>query len=596
MASRNPVNALLGAIALLLLLGGSGCGDEGKYAAITGHLGDEGLTENRVTGSVGDGPIVGARLRVFSKSGELLMEADSSSTADYDITIKTQGKNYPLTLVADQGIDLVTGAPPDFSLLTAIVRPNTRSFINLNPYTTLIFGAARNSGEISNSTVAAASDAVVTRYGFGFDSQFIGDPITTPIDDGNVHLIVKTSETLGEMIRRTRDAINATGANIDADAVVAALAADLSTDGWIDGAGASGHDARIAAVANVASAAVLVEAMANRLHVYGVDATQAMDQAIRQVRPTAPATSTTANVAVPAEAFEQAARTLQATQVVSGDPLIADAIDVMLAAEAGSLPATLAPQLPGSLDTVLANALLAVAYASDDQLAEVNAIASGQGSTPPPDEDPEPPPEEPEPPPEEPEPPPEEPPTDPEPPPNNPPVISGTPDTTAVVGEAWEFQPTASDPDGDTLSFSISNKPAWLKFDTATGRTWGTPADTDVGTHMQITISVSDGQDTASLAPFDLAVKAPTLGSTTLSWTPPTEYQDGSPLTDLQGYKIYYGNSTTQLDQVLNIKNTGQKSHVVENLAVGTWYFGVTAYDGAGRESTKSNIASKTIM
>jgi hypothetical protein len=595
MAFRTPENALLVALTAGLLLVFAGCGgasDKSPSSSTGPEPGADEVVENHITGSVGDGPIVGARVQVRTNSGELLEEFESTDTADYDVTIRTQGKNYALSIKADRGTDLVTGGPPDFRLVSGIARPNKRSISNLNPYTTLIFGAAQKSGGVSDSTVATALDAVMERYGFGLDKSIIADPTETPIDGSNVHLIVKTSETLGEMVRRTRDAMNATGANLDGDAVVAALAADLS-DGWIDGQGASGHDARIAAVANIASAAVLVEAMANRLHVYGVDATQAMDQSIRQVRPDAPASSTTANVAIPAEAFTQAERSLRAAQVLSDDPLIASAIEVMLAAEPGSLPAVMAPQLPGALDAVLANAVLAVAYASDDQLAEVNAVASSQGDTSPGD-DPEPPPEEPEPPPEEPEPPP----SDPEPPPeNNPPVISGTPDTTAVVGEAWEFQPTASDPDGDTLSFSISNKPAWLKFDTATGRTWGTPADKDVGTHMHITISVSDGQDTASLEPFDLTVKAPpTLGSVTLSWEAPTEYEDGTPMTDLAGYKVYYSKGTTQLNQVIDIKNADQTSQVVNSLDEGTWYFAVAAYNSSGLESKKTAIGSKTIM
>ena len=60
--------------------------------------------------------------------------------------------------------------------------------------------------------------------------------------------------------------------------------------------------------------------------------------------------------------------------------------------------------------------------------------------------------------------------------------------------------PTASDPDGDELTFSIANKPDWASFDAATGLLNGTPPPAAVGTNSDITISVSDGQATASLA------------------------------------------------------------------------------------------------
>ncbi|WP_166838575.1 Ig-like domain-containing protein [Rheinheimera pleomorphica] len=89
---------------------------------------------------------------------------------------------------------------------------------------------------------------------------------------------------------------------------------------------------------------------------------------------------------------------------------------------------------------------------------------------------------------------------------NDAPSISGSPATTVSQDAQYSFTPTASDPDDDTLSFSISNKPSWASFDTATGALTGTPAKTDVGTTTGIVISVSDGEFTASLDAFNLEV------------------------------------------------------------------------------------------
>jgi hypothetical protein len=50
------------------------------------------------------------------------------------------------------------------------------------------------------------------------------------------------------------------------------------------------------------------------------------------------------------------------------------------------------------------------------------------------------------------------------------PVISGTPATSVLAGSAYRILPTATDVDADPPSFSISNKPAWASFSTATGR------------------------------------------------------------------------------------------------------------------------------
>ncbi|MEJ2139438.1 MAG: DNRLRE domain-containing protein [Gammaproteobacteria bacterium] len=90
------------------------------------------------------------------------------------------------------------------------------------------------------------------------------------------------------------------------------------------------------------------------------------------------------------------------------------------------------------------------------------------------------------------------------------PVISGTPATTALVGVAYNFRPSASDPDGSPagLTFDIVNMPGWAQFDNGTGRLWGTPAASNIGKTTGITISVSDGGKSASLAEFDLTVQA----------------------------------------------------------------------------------------
>lgn len=89
---------------------------------------------------------------------------------------------------------------------------------------------------------------------------------------------------------------------------------------------------------------------------------------------------------------------------------------------------------------------------------------------------------------------------------NDPPTISGTPAASIDEDSAYSFTPSASDPDGDPLTFSIANQPAWATFTTTTGRLSGTPANADVGTTTGIVISVSDGTTSATLPPFNLVV------------------------------------------------------------------------------------------
>ena len=91
---------------------------------------------------------------------------------------------------------------------------------------------------------------------------------------------------------------------------------------------------------------------------------------------------------------------------------------------------------------------------------------------------------------------------------NRPPTISGVPPTAVTAGTAYSFTPTASDPDGDSLTFSIVNTPAWATFDTTTGRLSGTPSAQHVGTTTGVAIRVNDGETTVSLPAFNLAVSA----------------------------------------------------------------------------------------
>jgi hypothetical protein len=100
-----------------------------------------------------------------------------------------------------------------------------------------------------------------------------------------------------------------------------------------------------------------------------------------------------------------------------------------------------------------------------------------------------------------------------------------------------------------------------------------------------------------SLPAFSISVVAPpTTGSVTLSWTPPTTNSDGSPLTDLAGYRIVYGTASRTYTQSLTIGAPSVASASIEGLAQGTWYFAVKAYTAAGVESDLSNEASKTIL
>lgn len=178
---------------------------------------------------------------------------------------------------------------------------------------------------------------------------------------------------------------------------------------------------------------------------------------------------------------------------------------------------------------------------------------------------------------------------------NQAPTISGSPPPVVIQGETYAFQPAVTDPDGDKLRFTIARKPDWAQFDSATGRLSGDPDAGDVGDYADITISVSDGQVSASLPAFDISVNQTGDGSATLSWTPPMENADGSTLTNLAGYRIYVGRAANALTRVIFLNNPGLTRYVVEDLSAATWYFAMTAVNTHGKESTRSAAVSKSV-
>jgi hypothetical protein len=172
------------------------------------------------------------------------------------------------------------------------------------------------------------------------------------------------------------------------------------------------------------------------------------------------------------------------------------------------------------------------------------------------------------------------------------PTITGTPVTKTPVGSGYSFTPVAKDADGSALGFTITNKPAWAVFNTQTGRLSGTPAT--AGSTANITITVSDGKASATLAPFTLTTTAPRTDRVTLSWYPPTANVDSSALDNLSAYKIYYGSSAAMLNRSVTVP-AGVSSYELTGLDAGNWYFAMSAINAVGTESSLSAMLVKTL-
>jgi hypothetical protein len=176
------------------------------------------------------------------------------------------------------------------------------------------------------------------------------------------------------------------------------------------------------------------------------------------------------------------------------------------------------------------------------------------------------------------------------------PAISGTGAATVNVGSPYTFTPVVSGASG-TVSFSIANQPSWASFNATTGTLSGTPSASDIGTFANITLTVTAGGASATLGAFTVTVAAAPAqnGTAVLNWVPPTQNTDGSVITNLAGYYVYYGSSPTSMTNRIQISNAGLTAYTLTGLATGTTYFAISAYEAGGAESALSNVGSKVI-
>jgi hypothetical protein len=170
------------------------------------------------------------------------------------------------------------------------------------------------------------------------------------------------------------------------------------------------------------------------------------------------------------------------------------------------------------------------------------------------------------------------------------PMISGMPLEYALMGKTYRFRPSVFRSGSSTLVFSIINKPPWASFNTRTGELSGKPRAGDLyTTHSGVVISVSGGSASDSMPPFDIEVVAsPGTQSMLIQWRPPVRSADGSPLTDLAGYRLYTGQAEGEYTQVVEITNPGLTSYHLDGLFPGGYFVALSAVDASGLESAPS--------
>jgi len=120
---------------------------------------------------------------------------------------------------------------------------------------------------------------------------------------------------------------------------------------------------------------------------------------------------------------------------------------------------------------------------------------------------------------------------------------------------------------------------------TASGSGGGAVTASSATSGTSTSTSSSSGQSSASAT-----------GSLSLSWAAPVARADGTPLSlaDIDGYNIYYGNKAGSYPYRIKVSDSTTQRATLYNLAVGTYYIVMTAYDVDGRESGYSTMVKKS--
>ena len=114
----------------------------------------------------------------------------------------------------------------------------------------------------------------------------------------------------------------------------------------------------------------------------------------------------------------------------------------------------------------------------------------------------------------------------------------------------------------------------------------------DAAGTLRVTYSQTAGSGSINMQAAALSQAAV---STILTWAAPALNSDGSPLTDLAAFKVYWGTTQGTYSQSAKLASAAARTYTVNGLTSGKWYFVVTALNSNGDESPYSNVWSKTV-
>ena len=296
-AWARPIRTLLltGVLALAAACGmpedGESSDDEpptGSGPGVSDPLPEAPVGMTTLAGMVVDGPVVGASVTVFDADGNELATEVTDSRARFVVFIPEDAA-YPLTVSSVGGVNLTTDADPGFRL-EGIVAEAEQQRLVLNPLSTLALKRAEciavEAGAAPEQRVQRLLEdpaplAFLERYDFGLDSSVAVGLLTTPPTEADTALsLLLASEAFAEALRRAATALTAAGTPTNLEEVLWHVACDLG-DGDLKTASSDADKATLGAF-QTALAAVLIETAMGDLRVASreADVTSILEQSV----------------------------------------------------------------------------------------------------------------------------------------------------------------------------------------------------------------------------------------------------------------------------------------------------------------------------
>lgn len=507
----------------MLCLGVAACGGGGSSETA-------GPQQIQLVGSVGDGPVIDATITVTDNNGDIIATSLSDATASYNINIPDNSL-FPVIITATGGTDIVTGDRPDFTMISTIVDKQNLAaqqlVANVNPFSTFMVKMSRAmQGGLSRNNLDTAKQILLQKFNFGFDADTFPDPISSQITILNVASVVKSSEAMGEMIRRTRDTIISSGSLLNGDDIINALSNDIA-DGKIDGVGVNAN-ARITATAKITSAQVLIEVLGNRLKVKNSDSTALMDNAIKTTQPDA--SMTTDNVMITTDLINQTRDLIAAAARYHSSTELSTIETIISTLNGNIFPSDIKTVLPTNAENALNSAIISVALATEQEIGNINKGTNTDI------------------------------------PAQVAPVINTVAIGTAQEGIAYRYDVNATDANSDDiLNYALITAPEAMSINASTGLITWTPSSTQTGTHS-VSVQVSDNASpnlsttqsfTIQVAAAPVINVAPTISSAAITTAQvDTSYNYDVNATDTNsGDTLSYSLTTAPAGMLINSSN-----------------------------------------